>query len=1018
MKRLFSFVLAIVMIFSMTAFAGAVDTDYSDAASHLAALDILKGDGKGNLMLDQNVTRYQAALFFVQALTGKTDVEIWNANKVSGVFTDVTEYGTAIDYGHGIGLILGRGNGVYGPNDNITYQDMLVMAVRALGYETDKMNYPYGYILAADKLGLTNDIDLVNYKAYLTRGETAQLMWNMLMTEVAYVDPLTGNILYPNETGLTDTIVDTKVDRVILLDKAGYTSDELAFTIKEFIPANEKDEDSVDCVKLDNGWVINAADLGITADTPKVSYLGLGGTLYINCDATDFENKYEDGEANIVVYDFDDYATITNLSDIIRYTDYLIIDDVKFKDYEIILKTFSTEGWQVNAEFKVTDLFDYDNKTGYTKTANPYCQVSYRTYIDANDNNFIEILYTDFDFGQYIERDLKYSPTQTTETFVLIGTYNGKENTNLDKDKTYFAEKTVNGKTVLSSMSEINGKASLEVTVNGDIDSGDFMIYNYNSVDNILTVYKNCGTLKTGRMTGKAGDNSTITINGIHYEVLENSMIDTTEFTNLMSSLKPGEDNVQYLEVDGKVIFVKPYKGEASTTSYDFAVITTNPDIMTDTYGKNYSKFSKDDLYIVDDCVAVAGLNLTTGKWEPFYIDNVALEYNVTEDEFAKVVDVAYYANLVENINLAESKVNDYTSAKNIVMTNGIVSVIDVNDNVYTIAEETNLVHYVNTNLVFNDEGKTNKITWDEEIEAARVSTTEDTVVVAVTDNGVYVRTGVQGSKKSIAGNIDCYSADASLIVFKTNSVPAGWGTGSAIAADETYLVVVPSTTIGYEAVAEDEYQLIISELFDLKTNDFVDVVMTYDSMPKNVEYDVGTVLHLNEEGDLVIGDLATAMTKILGDGWVDADVDFIDHETISIAGYDKVNTDVAMSNISATVVTIDLTGYDWADYDDSTFYVKGLNYEADKYEGVAEINIAGKVRYHYDIVLDTVTEINEPTLGVYTNFDKVVNGVSIYHIDNDKYSELFTTSIYTYANYDEDTNSVDLYIIKVVNAK
>jgi hypothetical protein len=196
----------------MCVFAGAIETDYNDAASHLAALDILKGDGKGNLMLDQNVTRYQAALFFVQALTGKTDVEIWNADKVSGVFSDVTQYGTAIDYAHGIGLILGRGNGVYGPNDNITYQDMLVMAVRALGYETDKMNYPYGYILAADKLGLTDGIDLVNYKAYLTRGETAKLMWNMLMTEVAYVDPLTGNILYPNEIGLTDTVTKTEAD--------------------------------------------------------------------------------------------------------------------------------------------------------------------------------------------------------------------------------------------------------------------------------------------------------------------------------------------------------------------------------------------------------------------------------------------------------------------------------------------------------------------------------------------------------------------------------------------------------------------------------------------------------------------------------------------------------------------------------------------------------------------------------------------------------------------------------------
>lgn len=1016
MKRLFSFVLAIVMIFSMCAFAGAVETDYNDAASHLAALDILKGDGKGNLMLDQNVTRYQAALFFVQALTGKTDVEIWNADKVSRVFSDVTQYGTAIDYAHGIGLILGRGNGVYGPNDNITYQDMLVMAVRALGYETDKMNYPYGYILAADKLGLTDDIDLVNYKAYLTRGETAQLMWNMLMTEVAYVDPLTGNILYPNETGLTDAIVDTKVDRVILLDKAGYTSDELAFTITEFIPADEKDEDSVDCVKLDNGWVINAADLGITVDTPKVSYLGLGGTLYINCDATDFETKYEDGEANIVVYDFDDYTTVTNLSDVIRYTDYLTIEDVKLKDYALQFKVFGKNGW-VDAETAITtDLFVYDNKTGYDDDANPYCTVSYRTYTIDKDN-YVEILYTPVEFGQYIERDLKYNPTQTTETFVLIGKFNGTETPNMDNVATYFVEKTVDNKSISETMSKTNGEVSLEVVVNGDIDSGDFMIYDYNSVDNILTVHKNCGVLETGRMTAVSNDNSTIKINSVRYDVVAGDMTDT-EFTAIISSLKAGEDNVQYLTVDGNVVFVKPYEDTTSSTSYDFAIITTNMDIMTDVYGKNYSKSLKDGLYIVDDYVAVAGLNLTTGKWEAFYINGVAIDYNDTEDEFAKIVDVANFANWADITNITGEKATDYNTAKDIIQINGIVSIIDVNDNVYTIAEETNLTSVDNeVGLIFNDEGRTNTITCDDEIKPARVSTTDETVIVAVANNGIYVRTGVQGSKKSISNPVTYYSTNANLIVFKIDDDLVDWNNGSSIASDETYLVVVPSTTVEYDAVAEDEYCLTVSNLFDLKINEFVDVVMIYDEMPKDITYTIGDILYLDEEGNLIDNDdtYVKAMTALLGDGWTAADVDFIDHETIEIAGNDKVTSNIAMSDIHATVITIDLTNYDWSDYDESTFHVEGLDYVADKYEGVAEINVADKVRYHYDIVLDTVAEINAPTLGVYTNFDKDVNGISIYHIEDDVPTQLFTSTIHTFANYDEDTNFVDLYIVKVI---
>ena len=588
----------------------------------------------------------------------------------------------------------------------------------------------------------------------------------------------------------------------------------------------------------------------------------------------------------------------------------------------------------------------------------------------------------------------------------------------MDNVATYFVEKTVDNKSISETMSKTNGEVSLEVVVNGDINSGDFMVYDYNSIDNILTVHKNCGPLKTGRMTAVSSTQDTVKINDVRYNVYDNNMT-KIDFTEVITSLKAGEDNVQYLIVDEEVIFVQPYKGESSDTNYDFAIITTDTNIMTNIYGKNYNKSLKNGLYIVDGYVAAAGLNLTTGKWEAFYIDGVAIKYDNEEKEFAKVVDVVSFAQWADFTTLAPDKATDYNAAKDVVQTNGIVSVIDVNDNVYTIAEETNLTFVENTNgLIFNDEGRTNPITCDKDVKEARVSTTKDTVIVAVTPNGVYVRTGVQGSRKSIANTATYYSTNANLIVFKTNEVPNNWDTGSSVSTDAAYYVVVPTTAISYDAVAEDEYHIIVSDLFDLRTNDFADVVMIYDAMPKNITYTVGDILYLNSNGELVDNDdtYVTAMTALLGDGWAAADIDFVDHETIGIV--DIIDKNKAVSNIDATVVTIDLTDYDWFDYDDSTFYVEELDYVADKYEGVAEINVAGKEKYHYDIVLDTVAEINAPTLGVYTNFDKGVNGTTIYHIENNTYTKLFTSTIHTFANYDEDTNSVDLYIVKVVNAK
>lgn len=66
--------MAMLMVVGMSVIStGAADTaaDYTEAAQQLGAIGIMKGDENGNLMLDQGVTRYQAALFFVQSITGQ-----------------------------------------------------------------------------------------------------------------------------------------------------------------------------------------------------------------------------------------------------------------------------------------------------------------------------------------------------------------------------------------------------------------------------------------------------------------------------------------------------------------------------------------------------------------------------------------------------------------------------------------------------------------------------------------------------------------------------------------------------------------------------------------------------------------------------------------------------------------------------------------------------------------------------------------------------------------------------------
>lgn len=164
-----------------------------------------------------NITRKQLAVLLAQAMTAKVGLDSWNKDKTSSTFTDVTEYGTAIDFMHENGIISGTGTDTYSPDATVSYQDTLVLIIRILGYATKDMQYPYGYILAAQKLEITfENIDL--YDQPLSVKQAIALVWNMLNTIVAVTDPISEEILYPGEMGPSES-QGIFITRYILLEK-------------------------------------------------------------------------------------------------------------------------------------------------------------------------------------------------------------------------------------------------------------------------------------------------------------------------------------------------------------------------------------------------------------------------------------------------------------------------------------------------------------------------------------------------------------------------------------------------------------------------------------------------------------------------------------------------------------------------------------------------------------------------------------------------------------------------------
>ena len=1070
-KKFLALVMATLMILSAAVITtGAADSkaDYTEAAQHLVAIKVMKGDEKGNLMLDNGVTRYQAALFFAQATSGETAVETWNAEKKSGVFTDVKDYGTAIDYAYTKGIIAGRGNGIFDPDGAIIYQDMLVMAVRALGYETKDMAYPYGYILAAQKLDLDADVENVNFKAALTRGETSQIIWNMLNTEIAVEDPLSGKILYPGDKGMAETLLGKgEIERTTMLVDAGFASDEIAGTIIAFNEADDKDKDDVDTVTiksadLSKDMEIAAADLGITADTPKVEYLGRDVTLFIDCAAKDFENDYdiiaEDSDAAVVYADFETYTVVENLGNAgnIKWDakdNVLTLDGSKFKNdgkaYNINLYLFTKNGWteqtKKNAEGKtvadisaLTDNFKYDSKDGYNggKDANSYGKVEY--YVidgDKGKADTLRVYYTPYEFGQYFSRTIKYQPTSKDATFVSIGHYTATKTKNFDGDDTYFKEQLVSSNYTITdstkTISKSNGKDAMEVKLAGEtIKSGDFMFYDYNEVDNILTVAQ-VGTFKEGRLTSYNSAKETVKIDGTNKTVAFKGAFDF-QFKNdntlcenydaaikgYITNLKSGKNNVKYIELDGNVVYMEETSSSSNNdeNSFDFIIATTDIDKMTDLLDMKADKYNDkltEGLYIDDNgYAAIAVLDTATGKWKLASVKNFYFgDFDGEDVEFDSKIDLGESAKYYEMIGSTYNKKADYESSRDALNGGAIFFVINEKDGVYDLAAAPDynkgsntyptLIAGTNTTgLVFSDTvAKTNKIRANDDDDEARVALNNETVLVVIDGNKVGVRTGVQKESRSIelADNQKVYflAANSSLIVMDmtgatvkdTTVLDNYWGgSASTATANETYYVVLADYSVEVNALEDDKYEATMSGLFDLKEMKAVDnVTVSIDKADiKTVQgYAAGELLHLTDTAEIeaATGKITTVVdaAKYLADKdeakIVDfTGFDFADADSITAAFTDaKVEGPNAANatKINVKVVTIDAAGIDKNDYAFDSAIVTDVVVADSFAKDVATMEDFKKDKAYYTYTLgeDVVAEITEPTEGVFDNF-------------------------------------------------
>ena len=220
MKKILSIVLAVIMIFSVTAFASArsynpyrdYDYDYyydnnydynwdyyrnhdryedyfadiygsdnRDAIEYLYDMGILQGYGNGYYGPHNTLTRAEACAIVTRMMVESYQIRKSNTN----TFTDVANnawYREYVDTALREGYMNGYGDGTFGPEDDVTYAQFATIILNMLGYDVVNLDgtWPENVETIAEKIGLYRHVGNVVSDDAIYREDVAQMLYNAL----------------------------------------------------------------------------------------------------------------------------------------------------------------------------------------------------------------------------------------------------------------------------------------------------------------------------------------------------------------------------------------------------------------------------------------------------------------------------------------------------------------------------------------------------------------------------------------------------------------------------------------------------------------------------------------------------------------------------------------------------------------------------------------------------------------------------------------------------------------------
>lgn len=192
--------------------------EINKSVNRLMAFGIVSGKDDGQYHPEQNITRAEFAKMIVNALEIYVDIDVEKLN-----FTDVNTKDWSAQYiyiASSSRLIKGYEDGTFKPNENITFAQACAIALRGVGYKDEILqgDWPTNFTLKAAELRLTDGI-VMRHDAAVNRGQVALIIDRLLNQKRIITNAPSGKIRESKSTILEEKLEIFKLEDAYVLSK-------------------------------------------------------------------------------------------------------------------------------------------------------------------------------------------------------------------------------------------------------------------------------------------------------------------------------------------------------------------------------------------------------------------------------------------------------------------------------------------------------------------------------------------------------------------------------------------------------------------------------------------------------------------------------------------------------------------------------------------------------------------------------------------------------------------------------